>query len=326
MKMKKMVFAALAGAMAVGLCACGGNNTKQAAKTGEPETLKIAYQYGLAYAPLTIMQEQGLIEKNYDGEIDIEWVNLNSGSAINEGVASGDIDVANMGIGPFVTGVTAGIPYKMYATMAAQPHKLMTNNDAIKTLSDITSDQKISVVNIGSIQHILLAMMAKDQLGDAHALDDNLVAMSHPDGMTALISGSVDCHLTTSPYTFMEAEEEGIHEVEGLDKVWPNGNAFIVGLVSDDLYENHKDVYEAVVAATEEAMDFLNNQQEEAAKILCEKEDVSAETMLSWMQDPACVFDMKLPGVMDMANFMAEEGFIEEAPESFEAITTESAR
>ena len=45
-------------------------------------------------------------------------------------------------------------------------------------------------------------MLAKEELGDAHALDNNLVAMSHPDGMTALMSGSVACQLTTAPYIF----------------------------------------------------------------------------------------------------------------------------
>lgn len=316
---KKWLAAAVIGAFVLGACA-------QAEAAEDAEKLTIAYQYGLAYAPMTIMQEQELIEKNYDGEIEVEWLNLNSGSAINEGVLSGDIDVANMGVAPFITGVTAGIPYKMYSTIAAQPHKLMSNNDDIQSLEDITSDHKIALVNIGSIQHILLGMMAKEQLGDAHALDNNLVAMSHPDGMAALVSGSVDCQLTTSPYIFMEAEEEGIHEVEGLSDVWPEGNVFIVGLVSDDLVENHPDVYDALVAATQEAMDFLNDNQEEAAEILCEKDDVSAETMLEWMQDPGCAFDMKLPGLMDMAEFMEEAGFIEEAPESFESITTESAR
>ena len=61
---------------------------------------------------------------------------------------------------------------------------------------------------IGSIQHILLAMAAKEQLGDAHALDNNIAAMAHPDGMTALLSGSVKCQLTTSPFVFKEAEKE----------------------------------------------------------------------------------------------------------------------
>ncbi len=81
------------------------------------------------------MQEQGLIEKNYDGDIEVEWVSLNSGSAINEGMASGDIDVACMGIAPFITGVTAGIPYKMYGTIAKTAKRVaLTNEDTIHSL------------------------------------------------------------------------------------------------------------------------------------------------------------------------------------------------
>lgn len=324
MKIKKIVAGILAGAMLCGLCACGG--AKETGAGGEAANIKIAFQYGLAYAPLTIMQEQGLIEKYYDGEVTAEWVNLNSGSAINEGVASGDIDVAAMGVAPFLTGVTKGIPYKMFATMSAQPHKLMTNQPGIQTLADITAENKIALVNIGSIQHILLGMLAEKELGDAHALDNNIVAMSHPDGMSALLAGSADCQLTTAPYIYQELAAGGITEVEGLSEVWPDGNAFIIALVSDELCEKNPALYEAVVAAMDEAIKYLNENQEEAAVILAEKQDVETEEMLSWMQDPACVFDTKLPGIMDMAAFMEKAGFLEKAPESFEAITTESAR
>ena len=314
-RVRKITAILLAVSMVLGVSGCG-KSQKSTQDSGDTAKVKIAYQYGLAYAPLTIMQEQGLIEKNYDGDIE----------AINEGMASGDIDVACMGIAPFITGVTAGIPYKMYGTIAAQPNELLTNEDTIHSLKDITDDKKISVVNVGSIQHILLAMLAKQELGDAHALDNNLVTMSHPDGMTALMSGSVACQLTTAPYIFKAKEQDNIKEAESLDSVWPEGNAFIVGLVSDDLYENQPEIYQAVVDATQEAMDYINNNQEEAANILCKKEDVTAETMQEWLQDPGCVYDMKLPGVMDMANFMAENDFVDSAPESFEAITTESAR
>ena len=235
-RVRKITAILLAVSMVLGVSGCG-KSQKSTQDSGDTAKVKIAYQYGLAYAPLTIMQEQGLIEKNYDGDIEVEWVSLNSGSAINEGMASGDIDVACMGIAPFITGVTAGIPYKMYGTIAAQPNELLTNEDTIHSLKDITDDKKISVVNVGSIQHILLAMLAKQELGDAHALDNNLVTMSHPDGMTALMSGSVACQLTTAPYIFKAKEQDNIKEAESLDSVWPEGNAFIVGLVSDDLYE-----------------------------------------------------------------------------------------
>lgn len=309
--------------MAVSLCGCGGKS-EEAGKT----KVTVAYQYGLAYSPLTIMQTQGLIEKHYEGEaeIEVEWLNLNSGAAINEGFASGDIDVAGMGVAPFVTGITAGIPYKMYGTISAQPHKLMTNKEEIQTINDLTPENKIALVNIGSIQHIILGMFAQEELGDAKALDNNIVAMSHPDGMAALLAGSVDCQLTTAPYIYEEEKMEGIREVKGLEKVWPDGNAFIVGLISDECYENQPEVYNAIVAATKEAMDYINNNKEDAAAILAQKQDVSTEEMMKWLQEPGCAFDMNLNGVMDTANFMAENGFVESAPESFEAITTPSAR
>ncbi len=305
----------------VGLCGCSSEQ-----KSDGTNTLTVAYQYGLAYAPLVIMQEKGLVEKNYGDKLEVEWINLNSGSAINEGVLTGDIDVAGMGVGPFVTGATAGVPYKMYATLSAQPHKLMSNKEEIQTLADIGPEHKVSVVNIGSIQHILLAMLAEKELGDAHALDNNLVAMSHPDGMMALLSGSVDCQLTTAPYIYEEMETEGVHEVKGLEEVWPEGSAFIVSVVSDKLIEEDPELYEAVVAATNEAIAFINDNPEEAAAIVASKQDYEEEDVLEWMQAPGCVYDSHLNGVMDMAIFMEENGFIEKAPGSFDEISTVSAR
>lgn len=308
----------MAAAMVFSLCACGGNN--------EEETLTIAKQYGMAYAPLLVMEEQDLIEKHYDGDVEVEWSTLNSGAAITEGFASGDIDFGAMGVGPAVIATTTeGMPVKICSNMSAQPHKLMTSNADIKTLKDVGSKQ-IALVNINSFQHILLAMAAEEQLGDAHALDNNIAAMSHPDGMTSLLSGSVELQLTTSPYTFKE-EAEGMTEVEALQSVWPEGNSFIVALASTELQENNPELYDAVVAALAEAIDWINNNKEEAAELLCENEDVDAETMLQWLNDPACVYSVETKGVLDMAKFMAANGFLEnDAPESLSDIAFDNVK
>ena len=49
---------------------------------------------------------------------------------------------------------------------------------------------------------------------DPHALDSNIVVMAHPDGMVALQSGSVACHLTTSPYIYTEREDDTLTEIK----------------------------------------------------------------------------------------------------------------
>ena len=301
---KKLIAIILTLILTVSLAACGGDSD-----SGAKNKLTIAHQYGMAYAPLQVMKEQKLIEKYYDG-VEIEWSVLNSGSAITEGFAGGSIDVGAMGVGPAITGITSGVPYKICPNMSAQPHKIMTNNPKIKSLKDI-KDEKIALVNMGSFQHIVLAMAAKEQLGDAHALDNNIVAMSHPDGMSALLSGSVDCQLTTSPYVFKEAAETGISEVEALESVWPSGNSFIVAVASTSLQEENPELYDAVVKAFDDAIEFLNSNTKEAAEMLCEAEDVDAATMEKWLKDKDCVYSTETKGLMDFANFMSDNGFLE---------------
>jgi len=56
---------------------------------------------------------------------------------------------------------------------------------SIKSLKDFKPTDKIALPSPGSVQHILLAMAAEKELGSASALDQNLVAMAHPDGAAA---------------------------------------------------------------------------------------------------------------------------------------------
>ena len=298
--------------MITAIFAVACNNKPEAA--GQEANLNIAYQYGMAYAPLMVMKEQGLIEKHYGQEVTITWQVLNSGAAINEGMTAGSIDIGAMGVAPAVTGVMNGVPYKIFSGLSSQPHGIMTNVESIQSLSDITDDMKIALVNIGSIQHILLSMASENELGDAHALDHNIQAMSHPDGMTALVSGSVECQLTTSPYLFREAEYDNLHMISSIEEVWPNGNTFIVGMASTTLYEDNPELYHAVVAAMDEAIVYLNENKEAAAEMLCGNENVTKEVMLEWLSDPACGYSPKLQGVMDMAQFMTDNGFIPKGP------------
>lgn len=73
-KSRKLIALVMAAAMIFTLASCGGSSDSE-----ETATLTIAHQYGMAYAPLQVMKEQKLIEKHYDGEVEIEWSTLNSG-------------------------------------------------------------------------------------------------------------------------------------------------------------------------------------------------------------------------------------------------------
>ena len=238
--MKKVLIVVVAAITAFSMCLSLAGCGESSDSGDDVAKLTVVQQYGMAYAPLKVIQEKGLIEENYDGDVEVNFQTLNSGASINDAFVAGDVDVGLMGVAPAITGsLNEGVPYKICSNVSAQPHKLMTNDPNIKTLKDIGEKDQIALVNIGSIQHILLAMAAKEQLGDAHALDNNIAAMAHPDGMTALLNGSVKCQLTTSPFVFKEAKEEGISEVDAIESVWPEGNSFIVAVASTDLHDNN---------------------------------------------------------------------------------------
>jgi len=300
-----------------GLSACGSKGTADAGDG----TLEItfAYQYGMAYAPVAIMISKNLFDNNYQGDLDvhINWAQMNSGAAINEAMVGGSVQFGAMGVAPFISGISIGMPYKMFGSFSAQRQGIAVNDPSLKSLKDFSSENKIALVNIGSIQHILLAMAAEKELGDAHALDGNIVAMAHPDGKTALENNVVAAHLTSAPYIYQEEANSDLTILDDLDEVWPADNSFIVGIASAAIAEEHPDVYEAFCTALREAVEFLNTNKDEAAEILCEEEGVTKEQMLEWLNDPRCIYSTEAKGIMSTAEFMYNNGFIESLPKEF---------
>lgn len=306
-RIKKLIVTVLCMGMVASLAACGGS-----AKESEVEAKKltIAYQGGIGYAPIHVMEAKGLIQEHYEGDIEVEFVKLDAGAAINEGIIGGTIDIGCMGLGPAISGVSAGIPYKVISNLCSQSHGLMSNDANIATLADITSEDKIALVSTGSIQHILLAMAAEAELGDAHALDNNIQSMSHAEGMAALESGTVKLHLTSSPFIYQERESGKYTELAEISQVWPSGNSFLVAMASEKVYED-KELYDAVNAALAEAMEFINTNKEETAQIEMEYLGLDQETVTSYLNEEDCQFFSELRGAETMAQFMYRAGFIQ---------------
>lgn len=310
---KKLTSLLLCTCMLLSLTACGSKQENEAKK------ITIAYQGGIGYAPVHIMETKELIQQNYDGEIVVEFVKLDSGAAINEGIIGGTIDIGCMGLAPAVSGVAAGIPYKVISNLCSQSHGLMSNKAEVASLADITSEDKIALVNTGSIQHILLAMACENTLGDAHALDNNIQSMSHAEGMASLESGTVNLHLTSSPFIYQERESGKYTELPEISEVWPSGNSFLVAMAATSLNED-PELFEAVNKAFAQAIDFINTNQEETAQIESEYLALDLDTVTGYLEQEDCQFFPELRGADTMMQFMYRAGFItkEVSMEDFE--------
>lgn len=301
-KTKALTLILISICMLLACTACGG--------APKEKTLTIAYQGGIGYAPVHMMEAKNLIEANYDGEITVKFVKLDSGAAINEGIIGGTVDIGCMGLAPAISGVAAGIPYKVLSNLCAQSHGLMSNDPGITKLTDITSEDKIALVSTGSFQHLLLAMAAEQSLGDPHALDHNIQNMSHAEGMASLQSGTVKLHLTSSPFIYQERDSGAYTELPEIAQVWPSGNSFLVAMGSTAL-EQDPALLQAVQTAFAQAIEFINNNRDEAAQIESEYLGLDLETVTGYLEQPDCQFFPELRGADTMAQFMHRAGFIE---------------
>lgn len=322
--MKRFLGILLVCAMMLALVGCG-RSTGSAASSG-PVAITVAYQSSVGYAPLLVMKQFGMIEEAYGKDITVNWVEMNNGSAINEGIVAGSIDVGSMGVPVAVTGILAGVPYRIAFGLSAQPYSILTNSQDINRLSDFSATDQIAITNINSQPHILLAMAAKAELGDAHALDKNLTVLKNSDGYTAIVSGAVCGHMVISPYNFMElAGDAGIHEIPVSEDVWPADNTALVGVVSNKLHENTA-LYDALMKAVDKAMAFIAEHPQETAELLAQGYDASAGEIQTWITDRRSSYDAELHGVMDMIGFMLEEGFLESGPSSIRELVYDNVR
>ena len=123
--MKKRILAGILSVVMVGCLVTGCGNSAQGNGT-EQATLNMAYQYGLAYAPIIVAKEEGYIEEAYKEatgkEVTINWNQMSSGADINTGIAGGSIQVGFMGAAPAITGVVSNVGYKIFTNISGQEY------------------------------------------------------------------------------------------------------------------------------------------------------------------------------------------------------------
>ena len=291
---------------------CGRNG--QTAESAEIQTITIAEQFGLAYAPVQIMRLQQLIEKE-NPNITVNWVQLENSAAIREAIVAGRVDAGFGGIPPFLIGWDSGMKWKIAVGLSSAPLGLVTKRETIKTLDEFGEQDRIILPQPGSIQHILLSMALERDYGDSHLLDNNLLTMSHPNGMSAMISdASAAAHFTSPPYLFMELEQPGFSILLTGEEAMGEPFTFIVGSATGDLHNNRPEAYKAFTTAVEKAVKFITENPREAAEILAPEYNLDSDRLFEYITYPGMNFTTSIDGVMTFADFMKRNGYLKRLP------------
>jgi len=272
------------------------------------KTLKIAQQYGLAYAPLQIAEELQLIEKHLPG-YRIEWVRMINTAGIREAMVSGDLDIGFMGIPPFLIGVDRGMEWKIFRALARTPVGLAYDTARITSLEDIGPNHKIALPQPGSIQHILLNMYIADRYPQGLDLENYLTTLSHPDGQMALESDTeIAAHFTSPPYLFEELSKDSIELMIDGEEAFGGPFTFIVGVVRGNFKD--AEVIEGVNRAIEEAAELIQRHPGRAVEILAPVYELPESVLREYLEKEGMDFSSEVLGTQRFSDFMFDSGLL----------------
>jgi NitT/TauT family transport system substrate-binding protein len=300
--MKRIIYLLLIIVICLNFTGC--KNNKKA------KEINIAIQYGLPYAPLEIMKENEILEKKLKG-IKINYIKVSNTAAIREAMVSGNIDIGFMAIPPFLVGSDNGMKWKIISGLSSSESLLLTHKKEINSVKALGKNDKIALPQPGSVQHILLAMEL-DKLGlDPHSLDKNLLTLSHPDGMSLLLSKKdVTAHFTTPPYSTEELKDAGIHSVLTGKEAFGGDFTFIIGAVSEEYYNNNKETTEIVKNSIKEAIDYIYENKKSIAGSLGKSYNIPGSDIEEYLDKNYISYDTDVAGLERFSDFMEKYGFI----------------
>ena len=186
----------------------------------EVSELRITKQPGIIYLAPIVMEQQQLVEKAAAGlglpGLSVKYVTFGGGGAATDALLSGSVDIVTTGASNMLLlwDRTHG-QVKGLAGSSATPMWLISNNPAVKSLTDLTAADKIAVPTVKvSSQAIVLQIAARKLYGDADFahFDAMTTTLGHPDAQASLTSagGALTGHFSGAPYQAAEGGGAGV--------------------------------------------------------------------------------------------------------------------
>ena len=280
-----------------------------------PASITIAMQPGIGYANLIVMKQQGVLEKRFP-QTKITWVTLSNGDAIRDGIIAHQIQIGSGAGGPFLVGWDRGIGYRLIGALNLANLWLVAKNPKYKTLKDFGPGTKIGMPTPDAIQGIVLRKAALEQLGNAHALDQNMVAIQHPLGVAALLNGQLDAHLTSPPFQQEEVDAGGHVILRSYDIF---GRISFNSVFTTEAFANDNPIFiREFYAELSKATQFINKNPDAAAELLSRDTGgkVAASKFKKWITDPGIQYSTIPHGLLKTAAFMKDIGMLSKVPAS----------
>ena len=272
----------LAGTLALSLSACGSSSSSadSSAADGASDSgtthLRLIYSPSLCAAPMYIAIENGYFE---DEGLDVEQVTVDA-AHVSEAIGADQVDVGMGLIGKLLQPLENGLPIKFTTGLHTGCTKLLVPGDSgIKSIADLKG-KKIGVPGLADAATVV----SKRSLSAAGigVTDQNMEVefsvYSRNDLAQALQNGAVDAIALGDPAASIAEEQYGLTALidTATDPEYKDEYC-CAAFVTSKLAEENPKAAAAFTRAVQKASQWVQENPDETAKIITEKEYVSGD-------------------------------------------------
>lgn len=248
--------------------ACGGGATEGVT---ENVTLRIGYFPNVTHASAIVGVEQGFWADSLGSNVELQPTTFNDGTAAIEALFSGAIDASFIGPNPAITGFAQSNGEALrIVSGATSGGAFLVVNPEIKTASDLRG-KTISSPSLGNTQDVALrAWLAKQGLetNPEGGGDVSIVPQENAQILETFAAGEIDGAWVPEPWATRMREAGGTVLVDEAD-LWPDGQFVTTHIiVATAFLEEHPDVVKDLLEGHIAATDFVQDNPEEAQRIV----------------------------------------------------------
>lgn len=257
--------------LAVGVLACGGDDDADAAAGGtsaEAVDLRLGYFPNITHAPALVGVQNGIFEDALGDSADLTAQTFNAGPEATEALLSDAIDITYIGPNPAVNA------YAQSDGAAVRVVAGATSGGAFLVVRDGITDAEglrgttIASPQLGNTQDVALRSWLADQgleTDTSGGGEVSVVPQENSQSLETFVAGDIDGAWVPEPWATRMIEEGGGTVLVDEADLWPDGRYVTTHvLVRTQFLEENPDVVRSFLEGHVEAVNFLNDNAEEA--------------------------------------------------------------
>lgn len=312
----KKIITSLTALLFVFTAGCGNeDDTAQ----NDAEQVRIAYFPNLTHITTIIALEQGYFEEEFGEDITLETRTFPDGSAFMEALSTDEFDIGTVGPTPATTTYQRNAGHEIIAGAVNGGAVLATAEGSdIESVEDLDG-KRVAIPTIGSTQDIMLRKELQEvglNIEDAGGTV-NLVPQAPADTSSLFLQGDVDAAATQEPWgVFLEDQANASILLDEEEFAWGTDLTTTVVTANKSFTDRNPELTEAYLNAHLRAIDFIENNNEEAVQIFVDHIDEITGNALDYDETLEAsnrlnpTYEVNEDVLQEMATISMEAGYI----------------